>query len=276
MMKLKFVKADCSDIQRLKQLWLLCFFEKEQAVDLFFSANFDNLSAYIVLDGDLIVSALYLVNTLLNGQKAHYLCGASTLPEYRNQGIMAKLIEYALNDAKKSGDVFSILFPANESLYSYYEKFGYTADCTARKAEMTRQQLTDYKYNENFLDFPFDYEQLQQKFFKNDFLLWNNKFIDFAVDYYAVYGAKSICGKGCFALIDEYDEYADVFYSAFIDFEEFKALLLNKTDAKRFVFTGKSDNCLYNNSKNEKFGMIKALDNKHNIPDDIYIGITLN
>lgn len=275
-MNLIFTKSDNSDIPKLKRLWADCFVEKEHAVDLFFDKNFDNLSAYSVKAGDLTVSALYLIHGRMNGQKAHYLCGAATLPKYRRLGIMSELIEYALNDAAKNGDVYSLLFPASEELYSFYEKFGYSAACTARKIEMSRQQLENFSINKANFDSFLEYEQMQLKCFKNNFLLQNNNFIEFAAEYYAVYGVRSVRGNGCFALIDEYDDCADIFYSVYTDFDELKSLLLDSTNAEQFVFTGKSDNKIFENVNSEKYGMIKSLDNKIENPDDVFIGITLN
>ena len=102
-------------------------------------------------------------------------------------------------------------------------------------------------------DLPYDYEQLQLKCFKKDFLLQNNKFVEFAAEYYAAYGVKAVRGKGCFALYEEYDDCADVFYSAYADFSELKTLLLKSTNARRFVFTGKADNGLKNRKiRNDK------------------------
>ena len=228
-MSLSFKKADHSDIPKLKKLWIVTFNEKQQAVDLFFNKNFENLSAYC-----------------------------------------------ALYDSRKNGDVYSLLFPANDKLYSFYGRFGYIADCTAKRLSISRRQLESLEYDGINSDLPYNYEQLQLKCFKKDFLLQNNKFVEFAAEYYAAYGVKAVRGKGCFALYEEYDDCADVFYSAYADFSELKTLLLKSTNARRFVFTGKADNGVFKDSKTQKFGMIKSLGGCHKIPQDVFIGITLN
>lgn len=274
MMNLSFEKAKASDVLKLKKLWAECFFEEQTPVDLFFACNADSFSAYCVKDGDKVVSALYLLPAELNGKKAHYLCGASTCNEYRKQGIMGRLIEYALDDARKNGDIYSVLFPANETLYSFYSKFGYVPECTAKRLSLTRGQLETDSKNMSY-EKP-DFEQLQKACFKNNFLLQNNKFVEFAIRYYGFYAVKSVCSKNCFALINENDDCADVFYSIYNDFEELKALLLENTTANLFVFTGKTDNPIFKKSIIEKHGMIKSLDENFKIPKDVYIGITLN
>lgn len=275
-MEFTFIKADFSDIQKLKKLWMACFSENSKAIDLFFNANSEYLSMYCSKYNDKIVSALYLVHGSINDKKAHYLCGAATLPEYRRRGIMGKLIEYALNDAKKNGDVYSTLFPANEQLYKFYSRFGYVSACTAKHRVISRKQLENCKSNNTPLVLPINCEQMQKECFKNNFLLQSNNFIRFAAEYYAVYGVKYVYGDGYFALVDECDNCADVFYAAYTDFEALKINLLKSTSAERFVFTGKSDNKFFENIENEKFGMIKSLDDKSEIPKNVYIGITLN
>lgn len=269
MMNLNFSKAVFEDTPQLKSLWANIFEEEKSAVDYFFDCNKDDFSAYCVKDNDKIVSALYLLPALLNGQKAHYLCGAATLHEYRNNGIMGKLIEYALNDAHKNGDKYSLLLPANDNLYSFYSKFGYTPDCTINKITLTRAQMktgATAKYcTKN------DYEKIQKDCYKSKFLLWNNKFMEFAKKYYGVYGVKSVCSEKSFALVSENEKSADVFYSIYSDFEDLKSLLLANFTSEEFIFTGK-----FQNAMTEKFGMIKPLDEKTEALHDVYIGITLN
>ena len=98
MMEINFCKPDSSDIKSLKKLWLSSFDEEPKAVDLFFDKCFNAKQTYIAKHGEKIISALYLISASFNGQKAHYLCGASTHKDFRKQGIMSKLIKYALED----------------------------------------------------------------------------------------------------------------------------------------------------------------------------------
>ena len=247
-------------VSELKNLWLTCFEEDERAVDLFFEKAVQFTDVYCAKCDDKIVSGLYLINAELNEKKAHYIFGVATLPEYRGRGIMGNLLEYALDDARRNGDVYSLLFPAKESLYNFYEKFGYKALCTAKKRVFTRSELEEAEINENR---------------KSNILLWNNNFIEFARKYYEIYGIKTVRDKNSFALIDENENLADIFYSSYIDFDSLKMLVLNNTKAEKLVFTGSSTDELFINEKSVKYGMIKSLDNTE-IPSDVYIGITLN
>ena len=278
-MKLNFKKNDFEYIPLLKKLWLDCFEEKSEAVDLFFNRCLDFTSIYTASIEDKPVAMLYLIHSTLNGKKAHYLCSAATSLEYRNLGIMGRLIEYALKDSSKNGDVYSLLFPANERLYEYYERFGYKPLCTARKAIFTREELIRFAENNqsNLTSVnSYNYEELQRLCLKDNFLLQNNNFIFFASAYYSLYDCKTVKSDKCFALFEEENGTAKVFYSIYDSFYTLAEILINNSNAKRFVFTGKADDESYKNSINEKSGMIKSLENNEIIPENTYIGITLS
>ena len=54
-----------------------------------------------------------------------YIYGACTLPRYRAHGHMHRLLDESLRRALERGDAMCSLIPASESLYGYYEKFGF-------------------------------------------------------------------------------------------------------------------------------------------------------
>ncbi len=278
-MKLNFEKNKFEYIPILKNLWLDSFGEKSEAVDLFFNQCIDFTTIYTASIEEKTVAMLFLVHSTLNGKNAHYLCSAATSSEYRNLGIMGKLIEFALDDSRKNGDVYSLLFPANDTLYSYYERFGYKPLCTVKKAVFSREELRRFSLNNqnNLTDeTSYNYEELQKVCLKDDFLLQNNNFISFASDYYSLYDCKTVKSNNCFALVEEENGIAEVFYSIYESLGSLAQALLKNTTAKLFEFTVKADDKLYNNYKNEKYGMIKSLDNNEKIPENTYIGITLS
>lgn len=278
-MKLNFEKNNFECIPLLKKLWLDCFEEKSEAVDLFFNRCLDFTSIYTASVESKPVAMLYLIHSTLNGKKAHYLCCAATSIDYRNLGIMGRLIEYATSDSHKNGDVYSLLFPANEKLYGYYKRFGYKPLCTARKSVFTREEMNRFAENDksNLTNVnSYDYEELQRLCLKDNFLLQNNNFISFASAYYSLYDCKTVKSDNCFALVEEENGTAEVFYSIYDSFCTLAKMLIKNSSAKHFVFTGKAEDRLYKNSKIEKYGMIKSLDNNEKIPENTYIGITLN
>lgn len=272
-MSIIFRKAEQADLLKLKALWAEVFDEAEKAVDLFFDKTQDFIHGYLAEKNGEPVSALYLLDGSVNGKKAHYLCGAATKSNHRRRGIMGGLLEYSLTDAKNRGDVYSLLYPANSGLYNFYAKFGYTARCKSvsrvfsRKALEAEAEITDGKP---------DYEKLQKECFKTDFLLQSNQFIEFAAQYYGVYGVKAVSHENCFALFEEKAGAAVVFYCVYNDFKKLCARLLKNSEADEFAIYGKSGNPDLSGGTCENAGMVKLLDQTQPLPTDIYIGINLN
>ena len=270
-----FRKCADEDFPELKKLWLKAFDDSPEAVDLFFERNKSSFAPYCAAEKEKIVSALFLLPCSLNGKQAHYMCGVATAPEYRRRGIMSGLIDFSLDQARKNGDLYSLLFPANqnESLYNFYGRLGYRANCSAGITEMTRSKLLSHAKSESGKP---DYENLQILCFDNNFLFWNNNLVDFAAEYYRLYNIKFVSNQTAFALVEEAGGIADVFYSAYSDFGSLGGLLLENTKAERFSFTLKSDDPLLNGAEPQRYGMIKALDKSAKTPNNIFIGITLN
>lgn len=273
-----FTKPCSEDLIQLKALWTDVFEENPKAVSLIFDSFFDIFDGYCAKKGDKIVAALYLIKGNLNGEKAHYLCGAATLPEYRNQGIMSKLIEYALSDAAQSGDKYSLLLPANNGLYNFYSNLGYVPSCSVKKRLFSRSELeacaADSK--DKKLTAGIGFEQLQKLCFADNFLAYNSRFLSFAGEYYKAYGVTFLQNERTVAIVDCNDDCTDVIYSAYADFGELADVLLKNINTEHFAFWGKADNPLLAESEKQKYGMIKLLDNNFKISEDIYIGITLS
>ena len=86
---------------------------------------------------------------------------------------------------------------------------------------------------------------------------------------------KNVKSKNYFALFEENENTAEVFYFEF-EKNNLKNMIndiLQNTDAEYFRFT---HNKIFENAQKIRYGMVKSLDSKITVPKDIYIGITLN
>lgn len=116
----------------LADLWHTVFGDSYDYINLIFKPEYaKDILCFAELDGEKAVSAFYLIrntlrfdNKLYNG---YYLYAAATLPEYRKGGIMSELIREAQVFCKEKGDAFISLVPSEDSLYSYYSRFGFRA-----------------------------------------------------------------------------------------------------------------------------------------------------
>lgn len=109
--------------EQAEKLYTLVFPEdSEDFANSFTERYFDNCCRYEISDGKL-VSMLYLLDcSIFDGEKtfpAKYLYAAATHPDYRNKGIVSRLIKSALNEG------IIVTKPATKELFSFYEKFGF-------------------------------------------------------------------------------------------------------------------------------------------------------
>ncbi|MDE7114804.1 MAG: GNAT family N-acetyltransferase [Muribaculaceae bacterium] len=108
----------------MMRLWKETFHDSEEYVSLVFDAFFNiEMVEYEERDGHIVAALLavpYYFGNSRHQLKGLYLCGLSTEPAYRKQGIMGALIERLASRMKNSGHSFMFLIPADEGLQRYY------------------------------------------------------------------------------------------------------------------------------------------------------------
>lgn len=114
----------------VRRIWQECFDDPEEYVDMFFADIFDPADAMVATCRDEVVSSLLLqpYTMQFHGMElpVSYLCGAATLPAYREHGLMSGLIHQALGRCADRGDAICCLIPASGYLYRYYRRFGFS------------------------------------------------------------------------------------------------------------------------------------------------------
>lgn len=136
---MQYSKINCNQ-EDLKILWETVFGDTRAVTDAFFAnAFFPDGCFYESADGR-AVSALYLLPVTLESKKGFYLYAAATLPDHRGNGIMGRLINEALTYAKSVAD-FVYLCPAEQSLYDYYRRFGFSQTLYARFSDENDSSL---------------------------------------------------------------------------------------------------------------------------------------
>lgn len=128
-MKINVKNPSLKDIDLMKELWQTCFHDDYKYINFFFDNCFKSELALVAyIDSDLagmlfmLDSVFYIDNKVYKGK---YLYAVCTSPKYRNKGIMRELEFNAKEKAKVNKLDFICLVPANESLFSMYEKLGY-------------------------------------------------------------------------------------------------------------------------------------------------------
>lgn len=105
-------------------LWQEAFGDEREYIEFFLDGCTDKVCIGATEKGKL-VSFLFLLNGSVCKLSCKYIYAACTLKEYRGRGIMGKLISFAKGYCRDNGVDLIFLVPGEESLYSYYEKFGF-------------------------------------------------------------------------------------------------------------------------------------------------------
>lgn len=175
--------AEKEDIPQLKELWKTVFGDSNDVIDFFFEYTADIDNIYVYKYDNKCVSAFYLIDApIVQGntvKKAKYLYAAATHPDYRKRGFMGELINYAIKRLKFSGYDYLCLYPANESLYSYYEKFGFTSVFLDRIYHIDKDKLEPYSHSRYF-DTILSYSVMREYICAENYIRFDSAFLDFA------------------------------------------------------------------------------------------------
>ena len=107
----------------LRSLFTEAFGDKA-FTDLFFRTGYSPQRCLAAFDGDLL-AALHWFDCSLEDKKAAYVYGIAAFRRCRGQGIGSALIRFAIDHLKALGYGIIALVPAEESLFPYYERFGF-------------------------------------------------------------------------------------------------------------------------------------------------------
>lgn len=175
--------------KQIKKIWLNDFLDDdENTVDLFLKNVFRNKKGVgAFLNNELIAMILFLNSKIILKNKklnSIYFYAVCTEQNYRNQGVMRSLFEFAKEKAKEQGAEICFLVPESESLFKMYEKFSFEKNINFTKEYVLRSesdikntvsQITDFCYK--------DYLSLRiQESEKNPVVVLNENEFNFIFD----------------------------------------------------------------------------------------------
>ncbi len=115
----------------VKALWKRCFNDSDTFIDLYFRLRYKDDINVCIRQDDKVVAALqmipYPMTCLGEVIPTSYISGACTHPDYREQGLMRRLLNETHRRMMESGALLSTLIPAEEWLFGYYAKSGYAS-----------------------------------------------------------------------------------------------------------------------------------------------------
>lgn len=137
---------------QILEMWKICFGNSMPYTDIYFREKYKNENTLVYFEGDKAVASLQLLHfkfTFCDTEiPVAYISGACTLPEARQKGYMAKLIERTLQEIGKRNIPLTLLVPQEEWLLSFYGKFGYAQTFEAGHDLVSLEELiTQYPDN---------------------------------------------------------------------------------------------------------------------------------
>ncbi len=122
-----------NEIPGLRQLWQEAFGDTDAFLDSFFQTAFSPRRCLCLRDGDTVAAALYWFDCALADRKIAYLYAVATAQAHRGRGLCKALMGQALALLCQQGYSGALLSPAEEGLFSMYEKMGFREVLTIRE-----------------------------------------------------------------------------------------------------------------------------------------------
>ena len=281
--------ADKSMVPELVELWKQCFDDTDEAVAYFFAHRFQPENCAVCIVEHRVVSAIHLLSAALQLQgrrvPVYYIYAAATLPQYRGRGYMAELIRDIDMGISPGERAFSVLLPASESLYGYYQKLGYHPFFRIRLVELSRKELLDNYLRDVGVPQEVSYRidelsALRELCFgqREGTVQWNGDALQYAIDSNRLYGGETVCVKDGYAICRS-DGKSTLEVTEFVSIgpkasKELLGAVVKRFHAENYRLRLAADSeVLQNEGKVVPFGMIRQECEKE-LPEVDYINMT--
>ena len=174
--------ANKQDKDAILNIWTQCFGADMRYQNILTANNYPLEDTFVLEVNDQIVSILTLLPIQWQGKgevrKGRYVYGVATLPQYRGKGYSTKLMKEALGMLKEQGEDFAVLYPAEESLQTFYAKQGFVPCGAQLECDVDEEQqeawldavddYTDAGWELEPIESGKEYEELRHLFLEQD------------------------------------------------------------------------------------------------------------
>lgn len=185
---IKFATKDTQE--EVRSMWKTCFDDSDEYMDIHFSRKYKNENTLILSDSSPVAS-LQMIPYNITYYKSlipfSYISGACTLPEARKKGYMEQILLHSFGVMSERNIPITILIPAEDWLFNFYEKYGYAQCFDADEKPIRIKEIlerNDFNIDKSYTDFQSIYSELdfcvqksQQDF---ETLILENELDDFA------------------------------------------------------------------------------------------------
>lgn len=222
-----------NEIPEAKELWSIAFGDPQNFIDIYFQNKILPGNSPAIFDNGRLVCIVHLIPYKMDIRgvtvDTAYVVGVATLPEYRNQGLMARLLKESLKILKQRGICITHLYPF---LHAFYERFGWAtytdmAQCRVKPKEMPGYSI---KSEAKFSEIISLYEKAMLPY--TGYLIRNEDDFAYRIMEFASDGGKTAFAfeddiLQAYAIYDDKDTNIQVLESAFLKQEALQALLKN-------------------------------------------------
>ena len=169
---MSFSHAQAADIPALKQLWMTCFGDTEDYVNLYFDHSFSPEQVFVLRAEQIAAMLISLPVTHVaadgEAQQGAYLYAVCTAPELRGRGLCRALMQQTEQALAAQGCTFTCLKAGSEGLSAMYERMGYQTTFTNRELCLS-VPATQFKAEPKLIS-PEHYYALRQFALRGDFI----------------------------------------------------------------------------------------------------------
>ena len=106
-------------------LWQEAFGDSEEVILDYINSLHTPDNMIVYEDNGKVVGMASMLAISCKDKKGRYIYAVATAKSHRGRGICRKLMDFAEETAKKRGEGFLILVPAEKTLFDFYGKMGY-------------------------------------------------------------------------------------------------------------------------------------------------------
>lgn len=109
----------------IKELWKEAFGDSDEFIDSFLERFHTPGRMLAVWENGKLLSMLHVLPFAFEGYRAGYIYGVATAQDERGKGHATRLMQLAVERARRDGLDALVTIPASESLRGYYSRFGF-------------------------------------------------------------------------------------------------------------------------------------------------------
>ena len=141
--------AKKSEINQQKEIWKLCFGDSDGYINFYYANRYREDETVVLFCDGVIVAMLTMIPVRLvtpdnRSESSTILYAIATHPKYRNRGFAAQIMDFSSKYLATKDIHFSMLVPAGQQLFEFYQKRGYHTAFYIRESVLTSQTIESF------------------------------------------------------------------------------------------------------------------------------------